>query len=78
MSVSPERQAQVSPRTSDIVKAVLAAHRGEDRMQVCFEILGVVMLIVDGDEQMKSSAAWFMRRCAQKLDDDLTDTTTLQ
>lgn len=76
--MSPDRPAQVSQRTSDIVKAVIAAHQGEDRMQVVFEILGVTMLLVDGDEQMKSSAAWFMRRCAERLDRDVTDAMTLQ
>jgi predicted LPLAT superfamily acyltransferase len=67
--MSPDdRPGQVSQRTSEIVRAVVAAHQHDDRLQVAFEIVASAMLVVDGDADMQTSLAWLMRRCAARLD----------
>ena len=74
--MSPEdHHAQVRQRTSDIVRLVVAAHRSDDRMEVAFELIGVAMLVCVDDEASKSDLAWFMRRCAERLDRDVTGAT---
>jgi hypothetical protein len=79
MCVSPDdHTAQVVQHTSDVCNAVVAAHRSDDAMQIAFEILGVAMLIAPDNKQARSELAWFMRRCAQRLDGDTTDAMTLQ
>ena len=73
-----DRPGQVTQETSDIVNAVLRAHLSDDRMTVALEIIGSAMLVVDGDATMQASLAWFLRRCAARLDRDATDAATLQ
>ena len=60
---------------SNIVRAVVAAARSGDRAEIAFDICGAAMLMADVDQQTRSSLAWFMRRCAEKLDHDVTDAT---
>jgi hypothetical protein len=75
--MSPEQRNQVE-RTSAVVRAVMDANRSGDAMAVAFDIVGAAMLICDGDQQLKSALAWFMRRQAERLDHDMTNATTLQ
>jgi hypothetical protein len=66
----------VQERASDVVRAVMAASRCGDAMQVAFDICGAAMLVAGDDH--KTALAWFMRRCAERLDRDVTDAMTLQ
>jgi hypothetical protein len=68
----------VQERASDVVRACVAAQGTGDTMQVCFDIIGAVMLVAGDDPQTKSAVAWFLRRAAQRLDGDLMDAVTLQ
>ena len=54
----------VQERASDVVRAVVAAARCGD---LAFDICGAAMLVADVDQQTRSSLAWFMRRCAERL-----------
>jgi hypothetical protein len=68
----------VQERASDVVKAVIAAHRCGDPAQCCFDIVSAAALVAGDDAETKSALAWFMLRMAQRLDRDVTNATTLQ
>ena len=63
---------------SDICRAIMRASQCDDRAQIAFDIVGCAALVAGDDPQTKSALAWFMLRMAQKLDQDVTNATTLQ
>ena len=72
--MSPDRTTQ--EQRSDVVNAIMRANRSGDAMLLAFEIVGAAMLVAGDDH--KTALAWFLRRCAQRLDHDVTETVTLQ
>jgi hypothetical protein len=62
----------------DVIDAVVRACRSGNAAQLAFDICGAAMLVAGDSQQLRSEVAWFMRRCAERLDRDVTDPMTLQ
>jgi hypothetical protein len=79
--MSPDHTVQnaASDAASDVVRAVMKAASGRDVAQVAFDIVNAAALVAAGDDAaVKSAVALYMLRMARRLDDDVTETTTLQ
>ena len=73
-----EDHITVQRYVSDVVAAVMAAHRCCNRAQVAIDIVGAAALVAGDDAEAKSAVAYVMMQMAQKLDRDVINATALQ